>query len=382
MTTNFPAPRGIPPVGGAPVPQAPAVQQVVHPPAVAADGVMVPSGTFDLDLSTVAIHEQSMDDLLLEPHTREFMMLVAKDGIGKTSAVLSIARALWYTRPGNTMWIIDTERGVIDVARAWGQHAPRNVRYFHCGSMEEVLKAFQFYVLPNLREHDWVVIESMSALWEQAQSLAYRETTGQTKQEYLATRRAKVQAAGGRTKGLPVIPSPDDFWKIAKGAHDDGICNVLRSAEIADRVVNVIWTALIGKPPRERANRQDSRKEFRDESGMDMNILGAPAVPGWPNTLVELSLIGGKVYAKVVKDRKAIGSSDALVFPIENAFMFSDAFETYVGRPPTGISEIDLRNVMAAEAEAEAQAALAAQAQQQQAQLTAAGVPPIPRART
>ncbi len=250
-------------------------------------------------------------DLLAEEAGREFILIGGKDGVGKTSALVSIAMVvngkiddvddmtacISMINPGAKVYVIDTEHKFASVYRQFGKSAPDNIVYYYCQTMDEVLSAFDA-VLKAIKPGDWIMPESMARIWEHTQDLAYREVAGLSKAEFLAKRRA----VEGK-KGSP-IPQPDHFWNIAKSAHDAEFLQVLVSRDD----INVAMTTILTRPPREAPNRSENidRKELRQEFGIDSGLGGTPTLPYQPETLVLLDRVRGDVKASVLRDNNSV----------------------------------------------------------------------------
>ena len=257
-------------------------------------------------------------DLLAEDAGREFILIGGKDGVGKTSALISIAMVVngkvddldgcVIFNPGAKVYVLDTEHKFASVYRQFGNSAPDNIVYYYCQSMDAFLAAFE-RVMRDVRPGDWVMVESAARLWEHSQDLAYREVSGLSKAEFLAKRRAE---AGG--KGSP-IPQPEHFWNIAKNAHDGMFLSTL----VARDDLNVAMTTIIVRPPREAPNRKENidRKELRVEFGLDAGLGGTPTLPYQPETLVLLDRVRGSVHASVLRDNNSMLDNGRVEFPVE-----------------------------------------------------------------
>jgi len=264
-------------------------------------------------------------DLLAEDAGREFILIGGKDGVGKTSALVSIAMVVngkvddldgcVIFNPSAKVYVLDTEHKFASVYRQFGNNTPDNIVYYYCQNMDELLAAFGC-VMRDIHAGDWIMVESAARIWEHAQDLAYREVSGLSKAEFLAKRRAM---AGDGKKGSP-IPQPDHFWNIAKSAHDAEFVQVL----VARDDINVAVTTIVTKPPREAPNRSENvdRKALRAEFGLDAGLGGAPTLPYQPETLVLLDRIRGSVKANVLRDNNSVLDNGAIDFwvPDKKAF--------------------------------------------------------------
>jgi len=262
-------------------------------------------------------------DLLATEAGREFILIGGKDGVGKTSALVSIAMVVngkvddlegcVIFNPSAKVYVLDTEHKFASVYRQFGSNAPDNIVYYYCQNMDELLSAFG-KVLQDIRPGDWIMPESMARIWEHTQDLAYREVTGMSKADFLAKRRS----AEGK-KGSP-IPQPDHFWNIAKSAHDAEFLQVL----VARDDINVAMTTIMRRPPREAPNRSENvdRKELRQEFGIDSGLGGTPTLPYQPETLVLLDRVRGDVRASVLRDNNSALDNGRVDFWVPNKKAF------------------------------------------------------------
>ncbi len=264
---------------------------------------------------------QTASDLLAGDAGREFILIGGKDGVGKTSAMVSIAMVVngkvdvgdlescvLIINPNAKVFVLDTEHKFVSVYRQFGSSAPDNVVYYYCQTMDGLLSAFGS-VLRDARSGDWVMVESAARIWEHAQDLAYREISGLSKAEFLARRREITEGK----KGGP-IPQPEHFWNIAKSAHDGEFLQVL----VARDDINVVMTTIVVRPPREAPNRRENidRKELRIEFGLDAGLGGTPTLPYQPETLVLLDRIHGSVKASVLRDNNSVLDDGRVEFSV------------------------------------------------------------------
>lgn len=220
---------------------------------------------------------------------REFIMLAGKDGVGKSSAIVSVAWFIEQCKPEVTFNVLDTESKFRSALRGFGPDAPTNVQYYKTDNMNEVTETVAS-IITNHKPGDWLAVESMGPIWDMAQDLAYQAIAGTSKAEYLEK----------KAKGKGPIPSPEDFWKIAKGAYDGAFLDLLRHSE----TLNVILTS-IAKSVKDSGGfikENKDRKAFRVEVGMDANISGSPTTPSVVETLALLELSNGQVSCRVLRD--------------------------------------------------------------------------------
>lgn len=267
-------------------------------------------------------------DLLATEAGREFILIGGKDGVGKTSALVSIAMVVngkqdpadieWCVpliNPSAKVYVLDTEHKFASVLRQFGTNAPDNIVYYYCQTMDELLSAFE-QVQKVIKPGDWLMPESMARIWEHSQDMAYREVSGMSKSEYLS--KLRDEGSVGGKKGP--IPNPDHFWNIAKTAHDGEFLQVL----VARDDINVAMTTIMARPPREAPNRKENidRKELRQEFGIDSGLGGTPTLPYQPETLVLLDRVRGSVKASVLRDNNSVLDNGSIDFwvPTKKSF--------------------------------------------------------------
>lgn len=267
-------------------------------------------------------------DLLAEEKGREFILIGGKDGVGKTSALVSIAMVVngkqdpadieWCVpliNPSAKVYVLDTEHKFASVLRQFGANAPDNIVYYYCQTMDELLYAFE-QVQKSIKPGDWIMPESMARIWEHSQDMAYREVSGMSKSEYLS--KLREDGSVGGKKGP--IPQPDNFWNIAKTAHDGEFLQVL----VARDDINVAMTTIMTRPPREAPNRKENidRKELRMEFGIDSGLGGTPTLPYQPETLVLLDRVRGSVKASILRDNNSVLENGSIDFwvPTKKSF--------------------------------------------------------------
>jgi len=266
-------------------------------------------------------------DLLAGGANREFILIGGKDGVGKTSALVSIAMVvngkledvddlevcISAVNPDAKVYVLDTEHKFASVYSRFGKSAPDNIIYYYCQTMDELLAAFG-NVMRDIRPGDWVMPESMARIWEHTQDLAYREVTGLSKAAFLTKRRNAEGKKGGP------IPNPEHFWSIAKSAHDAEFLQVL----VARDDINVAMTTILVRPPREAPNRSENvdRKAMRLEFGIDSGLGGTPTLPYQPETLVLLDRVRGDIRASVLRDNNSVLDNGHVDFwvPTKKAF--------------------------------------------------------------
>lgn len=265
---------------------------------------------------------QSTAELLRTPG-REFLMLVGKDGAGKSASIVAIAAFVQQVlNPEATFFVIDTENKFPTALRSYGPDAPTNIEYYKTDTMNDVTDAIDI-VMEKRKEGDWLAVESMSRIWERAQDMGYRAVSGFDKPTYLEKRRAQKSAGLNQA---PVIPKPDDFWNVVKGAHDGAFLDLISQST----TLNAILSTTISKPPKGDSfiKENATRKEARAEFGMDAGIDGAPRIPYYVETLCILDVKAGKVSCRVVRDNCSTLEEPRVEFDVEGRKMFGFAFWT------------------------------------------------------
>lgn len=247
----------------------------------------------------MSVTPQSTAELLADSFQREFILLCGKDGVGKTSAIISLAKFIEAVEPDKRFFVIDTENKFTPTLRSWGVEAPQNIALYRCTNIDEVLEVTEL-VLKSHNTGDWFASESMDRIWERAQDMGYKAVSGMAKAEYMEKRR---QTKPGE-KTPPVTPKPDDLWSIVKGAHDGNFLEPLAQSV----TLNVLLTTTIGRPPKDRPDRKENqdRKDIRVEFGIDLNLGGAPKLPYYVQTLALLDLNGGRVGCRILRDNCSV----------------------------------------------------------------------------
>lgn len=229
---------------------------------------------------------------------REFMLIGGKDGVGKSCACVSIAWWVSQCKPAATCYVLDTENKFRSALRSFGADAPRNIQLYGTSEMNQVTATMSL-IMKQHKPGDWLFVESLGPVWDQAQDLAYLSIAGVAKAEYLDAKPGTRMPTGVERKGSP-IPNPDNFWQIAKGAYDGAFLDPMRHST----TMNVVLTS-IAKPIKEmQPGRKENadRKALRIETGMDMNLCGSPTTPSVVETLILLELNQGSVTARVLRD--------------------------------------------------------------------------------
>ena len=261
-------------------------------------------------------------DLLKDTTRREFILLAGKDGVGKTSAIISAAKFVSLIYPEQTFWVIDTENKFVPTLQSWGE-VPPNLKLFKCSTMNEVTAAFDA-IMEQRKPGDWLGIESAARLWERAQDLGYQAITGTMKADYMEKRRA---VAGTKP---PVTPQPDQLWSIIKGAHDAALFDVICDTDD----LNVLLSTTVSKPKQERTNRKENadRVALRAEHGIDLNLDGAPRLPYYVLTLAVLERENGEVACSVLRDNCSGLDDPRVQFAVPNRKAWMDEFWAATGR--------------------------------------------------
>lgn len=250
---------------------------------------------------------------LLRSSSREYILLAAKDGAGKSSAIVSLAKLVQVLlNPSAAFYVVDTENKFPTALRSFGADAPSNIVYYKIETMNQLVD-----VIDNIMEvrkpGDWLACESMGRVWERAQDMGYMAVSGLDKSTYLEKRRA-IKAAGGGNAA--VIPSMDQFWNVVKGAHDGGFIDLITQAS----TLNVILSTTIAKPPKENAGpikENATRKEVRVNFGLDAGLDGAPRLPTYVETTLLMDINeAGKVTCRTLRDNLSIETDPRAVEPL------------------------------------------------------------------
>lgn len=253
----------------------------------------------------------SSAELLAGPALREFIVLVGKDSVGKTCALVSLAWYVEQTAPDAKCYVIDTENKFKGAMRSFKADAPGNVIYYKCDNMNAVTDAVED-VLRRAKPYDWLFVESMDRIWEKAQDMGYQVIEGTDKAAYMEKR--KALKAGGKPVP-PVTPKPDQLWSVIKGAHDSAFVDLLSASD----TLNVVLTTTIAKVKESKDFMKENadRKAARIELGMDAGISGAPRLPYYPETLCLLELKQGRVSCRVLRDNLSTKDISRVEFDVE-----------------------------------------------------------------
>lgn len=241
------------------------------------------------------ITPQTSDDLVgsFDP---ELIMLCGKDGVGKSSAIVSMAAWVAVEHPEATFNVIDTENKFKAALKAYGPDYPKNISYYKADTMNDVTNAISS-IASGAKLGDWCAVESMARVWERAQNLGYESVAGVSKIEYLERKRSDKSIKSP-------IPKPDDFWAIVKGAHDAAFFDLITQSDY----LNTILTTTVTKPRSEGFIKESAdRKGIRAELGIDVGLDGAPRLPYYIKTMALLEVSGGKVTCRVLRDNLTTG---------------------------------------------------------------------------
>lgn len=261
---------------------------------------------------------------LLNDDSREFILLAGKDGVGKTNALISLAEFVSQLAPDATFYVIDVEGKFRAALSSYGS-VPSNILLYHCEDMNAVTEATHEVVSTHKRG-DWLAVESAGRIWERAQDMGYQAVTGSQKAEYMERRR---NTPAGQ-KQPPVTPKPDDLWSIVKGAHDTEFMDKLAHT----MTLNVIISTGVARVKEARTNRKENvdRVEFRQETGIDLNIDGAPRLPYYALTGILLERTNGKVAARIWRDNVSKLDDPAVTFDVPTRKDFAVQFMSETGR--------------------------------------------------
>jgi hypothetical protein len=246
--------------------------------------------------------------------SREFILLAGKDGVGKSSAIVSVAWWVEQNKPNAVFYVIDSENKFKSALRSFGSDAPQNIQYYKITSMNEATEVAAT-VMGRVKTGDWLAIESMGPIWDMAQDLGTQSIAGVSRVAYMDAKRGTKFASGVEKKGSPIPGNPDDYWRIVKGAYDGAFLDLVRQSD----TLNVILTSVTKsvKEQREGGFKENKdRKAFRIEVGMDANLSGSPTMPSLVETLCLLELSQGNVSCRVLRDNLSSLESSRIEFPI------------------------------------------------------------------
>ena len=111
----------------------------------------------EADVDSAIVRPMTFDDIENE-EGREFILIAGKDGVGKTSAMLTFALMLAEIHPDRQFFIIDTENGFKKIQKAFKNRAPKNIIYYKCSTMLHVLNAFQ-QIKSEIEPGDWLGVD-------------------------------------------------------------------------------------------------------------------------------------------------------------------------------------------------------------------------------
>lgn len=264
---------------------------------------------------TISLRQYSSAEIT-NSKLRELILLAGKDSTGKSSSLVSQAKLVEELQPEAKVWVIDTENKFASAMKSFGPDAPSNVVLYKGPTMNHATAALA-EIIEKHSPWDWLFIESAARVWERAQDLAYTTIAGVTKVEYLER----------KAKGKGPIPSPDDFWKIAKGAHDGAFFDLVAQQDD----LNTIITTTIARPPKADAFMKENadRKATRIELGIDVGLDGAPRIPYLVETLMLLDLKNGVVTCRVLRDNLSTQELTRVEFEIPTKKDFGLQFFSY-----------------------------------------------------
>ena len=260
------------------------------------------------------VEAQTVEDLL-QRSSREFIIMAGKDGVGKSSSLVSMAALIEQVEPDATFYILDFENKIRSVIAAYGDEAPKNIRYYQLTTMNEATETLAA-IFKVKKPGDWIAVESMGRAWEKAQDMGYQAVAGLDKAAYLERKRA----TGSKT----VIPTPDEFWSVVKGAHDTEFLEKLAQ----DGTVNVFLSTTLARPRKGDGPIKESqaRKDVRNEFGIDMGIEGAPRLPYYAETLMILDRQDGVVSGRILRDNLSVLDVPTIEFATSDRKSFAMDF--------------------------------------------------------
>ena len=165
---------------------------------------------------------------------REKIALFGETSMGKTHGLLDIAKRI--DPQGGIEYIIDTDDGV-DKIRRKKFSALKNVEIYPCADIDEVADSFN-EIRGLATPVDWAAIESLTDIWEMAQSDYTERVYGKDFGEFIReAKRRLVKAGEGKT---PASLDGLRDWPVVKARHNRDImdpftkrlkCNVIATAK-------------------------------------------------------------------------------------------------------------------------------------------------------
>jgi hypothetical protein len=145
---------------------------------------------------------------------RELILSYGVGGTGKSTAILEVARYC----PTDTFYVFDNELYNYDRLLATEFTDLRNVDVTPCDEWYDWKKGIQ-KVSQNMREDDWIVIDSSTPTWDAVQAWFVEEVHGKDIDEYFLARRMMDQAAkdsgnGDNKRGFSALSGEDGDWQI------------------------------------------------------------------------------------------------------------------------------------------------------------------------
>ena len=270
----------------------------------------------------MAVEALTTKQILDGPVSREFILIGGRDGVGKTTSVITLAKYVEeIVDPKAKFYIIDTENGVRKILRAFGAQAPKNIIYYQVQNMMEAIEALDD-LDSTLKPGDWIAVESMARLWEYSQDAAYQAVAGMSKAEFLAKR-----SDGGRG-GAP-IPQPDQFWQLTKNLHNARFLDILNNSND----YNVVLVTTLAKDSPFKEQRTSDRTKFKRQFGIDSGFGGIPNLPYYPDTVLLMDQTDGSVDCSVLKDRGVLNmEGKRIVFDVDTPLDFAVSFMSECGR--------------------------------------------------
>ena len=250
------------------------------------------------------------EDIQKSTPSRECILICGKEGSGKSTDAVSLAHWMQMMSPSATFFLIDTENGLMDIIKAFKEDAPTNIKYRQVTSMVEAVAALDD-AEEIIKPGDWVVVESMSVLWDMAQDYGYMAISNSTRSEYYKNRPKNSKN---------VVPDVENFWNVVKEMHDQRFLDRL----VQYTNINVLMTALTKKGSTFRENPE--RTAFKREFNTDVVLEGLPKLPSKPNTLLLVDRAMNRTQCTVLKDRKVVGTDTVKVFDIPGAKDFGQQF--------------------------------------------------------
>jgi hypothetical protein len=162
---------------------------------------------------------------LESPHGfRERMVLFGGGGVGKTTAILTIARRITKGK----LWIIDNDFSYAyerALQTDFKDVSPARVEVIEVGdSWQDMRDALDRVLLEGNPDEDWLIVDSISPTWDAVQSWYAQTVMNDTFAGYMTELRAKVNDMTEFNK----ILAADGRWQFINKEYFDGFYGPIR----------------------------------------------------------------------------------------------------------------------------------------------------------